>query len=362
MINKKIIKAFIIVFALMAFIGCGYTEEEKALMKSYEETSRINAVEYIESKYGFTPEITGVRLLKAESSPVPDFTPPATGMVIVSMRHDGVEFDVRITGEEYSTEGKDTYQKGEILQAFKDRLSKDLSINIETIDVRYSQDCLISYKYKDIDSLLENDLASIVIKTLDDISEKKVGALELPNTDLLVVSCRNKAGLDIVSNFEYLNEQKYRMNFNNIDAMDNKLGEYSLFMKGHVYRGAFGELHSKFYDVQKVDDTIFISYDNSESSNGVKLSKTGDMAVEQGYKAAGETYSVEFGQLTRMQVYIKPDGKIKTSTGEKFIGLQYKDEDGKKVVTHIAPVHVEGAYSFKIENHDDMKIAVIERK
>ena len=108
---KRIILAFT---AMLLLVGCGYNDEEKKLMKDYEKQGKTNAIEYVQNKYGITPEVTGINVLKVNTGPVPDFTPPPTGMVNALMKYDDIEFTVNITGEEKSLKGRDDYQKGEI--------------------------------------------------------------------------------------------------------------------------------------------------------------------------------------------------------------------------------------------------------
>ena len=74
-IAGRYIETILLIFAFTFLIGCGYTKEEKALMKSYEKNAKKNAENYIEEKYGFQAEITGTKVLKVDPGPVPDFSP-----------------------------------------------------------------------------------------------------------------------------------------------------------------------------------------------------------------------------------------------------------------------------------------------
>ncbi|MBE5906504.1 MAG: hypothetical protein E7277_06895 [Lachnospiraceae bacterium] len=98
--------------------ACGYSREEKALMKHYIQQGSKNAKEYIKEKYGFDADVKKCEHIYPGSGPVPDFSPMPTGNVYVTMHYDGQTFTVEISGEKQTTEGYDDYQYDEIVSAF----------------------------------------------------------------------------------------------------------------------------------------------------------------------------------------------------------------------------------------------------
>lgn len=372
----KLIRIALLLATLLLMVGCGYTEEEKALMKEYEDNAKVNAVAYIENKYGFTPKITGTTLLKVDPGPVPDFSPSATGYVNVAMKHNDIEFKVNISGEDINVDGKDDYQKTEILGEFKVWLEKELSISIATIDMQYGNECLLSDTFTDIDSFLDNvpyNTVSISLKTLDDVSEATVKNITASNIQLLILSARNDECIKGLSKIEYLNNHAYKNNFYNAEAMDNKLSEYSFFIKGYVYRSMEGNVYVRQYALKKSEDGVYYTYDKLENAADVSINKTNEMAAAYDWsrdsgkvdtyptfenpRKVSDSYAVEFGNHSKIQIYIKKD--TKKDSAQRYIALQYIDENGKEIFTHIAPYELEGYYTFTLENEADMKIAVM---
>lgn len=378
----KILSGLLVIVALMGIVGCGYSKEEKAEMAGFEKLAKANAIEYIQNKYGFKPEVTGTKVLKVDPGPVPDFFPSATGMVNVSMKYNDVEFMVNITGEEKSTDGKDTYQKKEIEDAFKAQLENKLGIKIETVDSLYSKECFISEKFTDLDSFLNGtesgSAVDIVVKTFDEIPEDKVNSLNYDNVFLMLISCRNQSGLDIISDYEYLTRWQYTGNFYRTDAMDRKMAEYSLFMNGYVFRNMDGEVHSLLFDYKKIDDGMFLVYEKGDNAIEPNVIETKDMAPASDWSRASgkakslptfenpekvsKSYAVDFGDHLAVQIFMLPEKKSSEEKASRYVALQYIDEEGNEVFDHIATTDIEGMYSFELERMNDLKIALMINK
>ncbi|MDO4189011.1 MAG: hypothetical protein Q4D29_08455 [Lachnospiraceae bacterium] len=370
-----------VLITMLMLTGCGYTKEEKAMMKKYEDVAKKNAVNYVNEKYGFKAKITGTRVLKVDPGPVPDFFPSPTGMIDVSMTHDGIDFIVNITGEDVSTDGKDDYQKTEIEEAFAKRISKETGLNIDKLGAKYKKDCRLKDKFTDIDSFLENLRAggakvviSISAETLDGISENNLKSLNYDGMELLIMSCRNETAEEIISNSKYFSTHQYDQNFYNVNSMDNKLFEYSLFMNGYAYMSSNKDVYCKKYEMKKVIEDVYYSYEDQNGVNPI-VTITKDMAPANDWSRAsgkakelptfenpvriGESYAVDFDGAPRVQVFIKQEKKDKDDKAERYVALQYIDEDGNEVFTHIHPTKIEGAYSFCIENQKDMRFSIM---
>ena len=360
-------------------VGCGYSKEEKAMMEGYEKTARTNAIEYIEGKYGFTPMVTETYSLKVDPGPVPDFFPSATGMVRVKMKYEDTDFTVIITGEETSNDGKDDYQKEELEKAFAERLSQELSINIETIDLLYNNDCMLSERNDNLDTFLESmkekSLISVSATTFDKIPVDTVKLLNYDGVELLLMSCRNQECLDKLTNIKYIKEHGYRQNFYNIEAMDNKLAEYALFMNGHVFRNEEGKVDCKLYSLNKVADGIYYIYDTYDKLGEVKILETSDMSPISDWSRdagkdimrpslenpaiIGNPYKIDFNGASKVQIFIIEKNKNQNDKAERAVALQYVDEGGNVVYTHEFPSVIEGYYTFSVENNENTRFALM---
>lgn len=379
---KTFIKTIaILIFSILLLAGCGYSEEEKALMAQYEKTGNVNAVKYIETKYGFTPEIEKTTILKVPSGPVPDFAPPPTGDVIVNMKYKDREFRVKITGKDISTDGSDDYQKSEITDAFKNLVMKELGINVASIDVIYFDDCLIKERFTGLDAFLldikDNYDVSIIVKTCDDIKEELMYLFDYNPVELLVLSCKDSNGIEELSKIDYLKSFKYHQNFSNAEALDNKLFEYSIFMKGYVFRKNNGEIYSRHYELIKATDEVYFVCDSKEGRAGASIRETNSMAPAEDWKRdsgkvttlptfenpqkVSKSYEVNFGGLSKMQIFVVKEPKKPQDNKYRYFAMQYMDGDNE-VYTHKASVDVSDYYSVAMEPLDNLKIAVMINK
>lgn len=382
--NKiKLYIAMIIVSALtLIMTSCGYSEEEKAMMKVYEDNARVNAVDYIKDKYGFEAQVVDTRILKVDPGPVPDFSPSASGYVYVTMKYQDKEFAVNINGEEYTKNGTDNYQQEEITRAFKDRLEKDMSVSIEDISLEYANDCFIEKKFNDIDSfLLEEDErtpVSIAVKTLDDINGDIFKNIDSNELEILVISCEDTDGLEALNKIDYINDHAYKYNFSNIDSLDNKMFDYSIYMKGYAFKGYYKEAWLRLYGKLRTEDGVIIVYDQTAPADSVSVKVTNDMAPARDWKMGSgkvkslptfenpekvsKDYAVEFGELDRLQVYLRQEKKAKTDTGQRYIALQYIDENGNEVLDHEALIKIEDYYTVTLDKENKLRISVMINK
>lgn len=126
-------------WALMLFLyGCGYSGEEKQRMKNIEKLGRENAVNYVEEKYGFTPETDQVLICTNHEDKDP--LPWANGYVLVSMRHGDKDFKVHISGEKPTLEGEDDYQHELIMEDAREYLEGMLGYEVYDIYMEYKEE------------------------------------------------------------------------------------------------------------------------------------------------------------------------------------------------------------------------------
>lgn len=157
MCKKRILGIFIICITIALITGCGYTKEEKEKIALYEKVAKENAIEYIKSKYGFTPKV-----LKAEcetSRPSEPFLPhPPTGEVYVKLSYKNQSFWVLTTGTENTTTfGYDNYQETDISTGIWNEMEKMLGCDILRLVVNYGLSDYNNYKEADKYHGLVND-------------------------------------------------------------------------------------------------------------------------------------------------------------------------------------------------------------
>ena len=187
-------------FFLLFFSSCGYSKEEKQYMKQIEESGKVNAINYIRDKYGFTPKIISVEICK--DGPDGDPFPSANGDVRVTMSHESKTFTVKISGEnpvEISGEkpeekGRDDYQYDQITQDAKEYFEMLLGCDIYDFYLEYKEkeisDSVYSYEEKNLihqlyeagsfEDFLKNYPANIRI---DDCINKDLTSLPEDNPD-----------------------------------------------------------------------------------------------------------------------------------------------------------------------------------
>ena len=136
----KTILLFLLLCCTFGLIGCGYTPEEIATINSYKTQGERNAINYIQQKYGFIPNVAGVENQYGEGGPIPDFTPMPNGSVLVTMNYNGKEFKVEITGEQESLDGADDYQKEEILIYLNDHIKENYPMVEEAAFYSFEKD------------------------------------------------------------------------------------------------------------------------------------------------------------------------------------------------------------------------------
>lgn len=108
---KKILFISIMCIFLLNLTGCNKNEKTQL-----EKIGKTNAINYIEEKYGFTPEIINVEVLTEDTGPIPS---PAryNGYVDVYMKYNNKDFIVNIDGNKETTNGVDNYQQEEIISS-----------------------------------------------------------------------------------------------------------------------------------------------------------------------------------------------------------------------------------------------------
>lgn len=123
---------------MLVIVGCGGTKKED--YAKIEKKAKTNAVKYISDKYGFEAEV-----ISAEAEPnygaIFGWDDTSTGYAMVTLQHDNKQFQVVISGEDNSTNGKDNYQQSIIEEAIKQEFISAANINADEVH------CDIFYEY-----------------------------------------------------------------------------------------------------------------------------------------------------------------------------------------------------------------------
>lgn len=247
--NKKI-GIILVLTALIVLAGCGYTEEEKREIENIEKQGRINAVNYINDKYGINPEVEDVFVQKVDSSPIPDFSPSPNGSVLVTMRYGSKTFKVDITGKEESIDGRDDYQNNEIAEIIDSYVREMLNINPHGIRFQCGYDGLIHTKVqKNIQDLLDpKDRLSILVTTSDDVDYEKISQYTLGEGSLIVINSDDQSVLSKIEE-DYRNQD---LSYN----LENLMSELNYYY--YLYRG---EWQNHTITKGEVDTGVLYCYD-----------------------------------------------------------------------------------------------------
>lgn len=174
--------------ALLAMSGCVSKEQKKENAQNLM-TAEVNAVRYIEEKYGFKAEVIRSEVDRYAGL----FGPEFNGYVYVSMKHSGRNFTVYIDGRENTTDGIDDYQSREIVSDLEDAIESAADCRIKDIFIsnhNFSDgntdewENLLMYKtYYDgsnFDELAEEECFDCVVRLEDDaeLSALSEGAME----------------------------------------------------------------------------------------------------------------------------------------------------------------------------------------
>ncbi len=214
----KWIMLFLSVIMSVTFTGCGYSEEEKTRMKEYENQASENAINYISEKYSFQANVLEADCETADVVGVPDFSPSATGNVMVRMEHDGSEFMVMISGEESTTVGSDNYQLEQIRQAIVEEINILTGFSVREMQVVYGSyyqtgmdldDSGLVHTYYDGNNLSEvlseNDcqmVCSCIGEDLSLVDDEAIKEL-MGDAEILFVSYRSEDDFENVGNRKF---------------------------------------------------------------------------------------------------------------------------------------------------------------
>lgn len=261
--KKKWLLIFMSCFLLL-ISGCRYTEEEKKQISLYQTQASENAVQYILNKYGFEATVKKASFEKADTSPIPDFTPPPTGNVYVTMSYQNKNFIVYITGTEKSIEGKDNYQAKDIVQDLFKRIKNVTQVDPDHYKVYYGYydrteyNGLVETYYtgQNLDEVLEEGRLRLVCEYIHPVDLKKIEKNLLPkNTQAIFVNYPSLSAYDTCSShtFNILGTPRMDIYENALNIQDVVTLEYQ--EKEYIHfelRQSQGIYYADFDDNKKV--------------------------------------------------------------------------------------------------------------
>lgn len=225
---------------MLVIVGCGGTKKED--YAKIEKKAKTNAVKYISDKYGFEAEV-----ISAEAEPnygaIFGWDDTSTGYAMVTLQHDNNQFQVVISGDDNSTDGKDNYQQSITEEAIKQEFISATNIKADEVhcdifyEYHFSYDTDTSliltnvyYDGNNIDEVLEdingdNHLRiNYKLVTLNASLKDHLNiSLNIINNDedALIANCDNK------DDFEVMKEATF-------EAFNIELYKYMIYMTDYV--------------------------------------------------------------------------------------------------------------------------------
>lgn len=123
----------ILLMCTMLMMGGCLSNEQKEELKKIEVQAEINAKNYINEKYGFDVEVVNVEGVVNYDGINPNGD--ITGYANITLKYDGKEFIVYISGEEETSKGTDNYQSDSIYVDMIEEVKSAANINADDIVV-----------------------------------------------------------------------------------------------------------------------------------------------------------------------------------------------------------------------------------
>ncbi len=336
----KLVRTVAVTFLLLFCCSCGYSKEEKQYMKEIEESGKMNAVNYIQEKYGFTPEIIAAEVCKEGSDGDP--FPSANGYVLVTMNYGDKTFRVKINGEEPVQQGLDDYQHDQIAKEAKEYFESLLGYDIYDLYLEYKEaessdadnwyeerNMLYQwYEAGNLEEFLKNHPANIRVDdctdrdltNLPEDNSKAAAFLEMYSKDYKV----NTILISYKSEKDYENGREHT--YGRGGVMDFDIWKDGLYIRSYQVFEKEKNWGSRFS--QQEYDGIVFSYEDQE--DGVEPVLSGD---EWEWRDLGETrgkpvskiYSVRTSRSGEIAVYIPTDTMKQYQAATVYI--QHSDDN-----------------------------------
>lgn len=309
------------VFWVSAFLyGCGYSKEEKMRLKAIKEQGRENAVSYVKAKYGFTPEISGIEVCKERNDADP--LPWANGYVLAFLKYGDEEFQVHISGEEPTLEGRDDYQYGIIMDEARAYFNDLVGYELYDLYLEYGEnpnlgpefpECHEDYFLRDVyvSGSFEQMLchSSMNIR-MDDCENQDFTKWkeEKPEVVDFFQKCAREYGTKAIL-ISYRSPEDYQKGYEHNYArggiLDFDIEEDGLYIRSYAAFEESEETINRF-ELQEFDGLMFSCFDKSEGADLVVSKDEAewlDLGETKGEPFSG-VYSVEKQGRNPVVIYI----------------------------------------------------------
>lgn len=241
--------SLILGLVVITLTGCKYSEEELKKRDEYIEEAENRIDDYLELKYGdIDYKIKDVTALKvASGGPVPDFTPPFSGVVHIDTTKGDVYINTKLSSLYDSC--SDNFEEQEIKENLLSELDYHLPFSIVNIELEYGTDnCTNKKLCNGVFDIIDD--AWICIETIDsNISDININAL------------RDKFGYNVVFDIiNYRNQDTYNYKGNKIDIGNRK----NILLYESTYRISNDKQEYKQYRLDKQYDFYTVTDDNSK--------------------------------------------------------------------------------------------------
>lgn len=314
---KKVLFGLIVITALFVITGCGISEEEKQKRKRYIEQAETNAINYIEDKYGFTPEKVSAEC-RFDNMP---FSNSCLDELFVSFSYNNKSGIVLISGKNESNKGLDNYQYEEIVDDI-------LHVFEEKIGAK-------PYKYiVEVGSNGKNLLEEYYIKgNLEKFLSKKNCKILLEYIDMKDFDNKiNKENFDIFKNLTLINyssiENYKAATSHNLNANDH-IKENIIYIDG-AFDKTFEKVNYYKFNVEKLDDMYFVLNENEKidinRSSIDDIDNWNGRGASSGAKQISSAYSINTN-ADSVVVYIPINQYKKYSAKQLSIAIQCQGKD-----------------------------------
>ena len=249
---KRIVYILIVSLTMFVLTGC-YSSEERKLAKQYREQGEINALNYVNEKYGFNAKVKSVEEEEICNALWGCMDSSPNGNVIVKLNANGKDFFVYVTGEEVSTDAYDDYQMDDIEKDLIDFFKDNISIDLYDYKLSFSSKGIKEYYDGNLEAMLsyisglelyyvgENDLNNLNLDVVERFLQSYNGTLNLINfktkskcKDYKKATIKNMSlsSSDMKNIYKDSNLQLYHgertfHNYNNISNYNNEVYVYS---------------------------------------------------------------------------------------------------------------------------------------
>ena len=319
-------KIFIIISLLLFITACGYTKEEKEQMKLIEKNGKKNALNYIEEKYDIDAKVEKVVVVKQETDPIPDFTPPPTGDAYVTLSYKDKEFHVLIDGLEETTKGKDDYQYDDIKEGIIEEFNNKIPYTIDNVSLSYgdyNHKYLISdyYNGDNIKDIINNNSINIDIYYVNvnslDISKNLIN--DYPKSNIQLLNFKDTKSYD-----SYLKNINSEVHDSSIDSF-----AYNIYLKDMYIVNSYKKEENYYkYNIKNIDNISYYASLNNKNAN-ISLEKTTIKEPSlfdtypnyKNFKVISDAYQINIINSDITKLYIYLDKSINTDKNI-FIGYE----------------------------------------